>query len=124
MSAGTPNRARRRRIRVALAERDGAQCFYCGTPFGPAPALQGATIDHLVPRSLAHTWALAALVLACAPCNEVKADTAPALLLRPAPGRFGPGLVPGEGATACRAYRVPRTRVREAGPGGQGVAAG
>ncbi|MCT2544305.1 HNH endonuclease [Streptomyces atratus] len=128
MSAGTtPGAARRRRIRAALAERDGAQCFYCGHQFGPAPALEGATIDHLVPRSLAHTWALAALVLACEPCNTAKGDQLPQALLRPAPGRFGPGLVAIGDSNACRAWRVsrvPRTRVREAELGGQGVAAG
>ncbi|MFF8775493.1 HNH endonuclease [Kitasatospora sp. NPDC015120] len=83
----------RRRLRAALADRDGAACWYCHTEFGPG--LDGATLDHLVPRSAVPTWALAALVLACAPCNEAKADQPPAVLLRPARGRFGSGL------TAC-----------------------
>ncbi|MFJ2645049.1 MULTISPECIES: HNH endonuclease [unclassified Streptomyces] len=128
MSAGTtPGAARRRRIRAALAERDGAQCWYCGHGFGPAPALDGATIDHLIPRRWLPTWTLAALVLACEPCNTAKADRLPQALLRPAAGRFGPGLAVEEGANACRAFRVPRVpcaRVREAEPSGQGVAAG
>ncbi|MGW2545284.1 HNH endonuclease [Kitasatospora sp. NPDC001574] len=84
----------RRRLRAALAERDGAACWYCHAPFGPG--LDGATLDHLVPRSVVPTWALAALVLACAPCNEAKADRAPAALLRPARGRFGSGLTAGQ----------------------------
>lgn len=91
MPKNGPSGERRRKLKAKLAERDGARCFYCGTPFGPA--LEGSTLDHLVPRSLMNTWAQAALVLACGPCNEAKADTAPALLLRPALA-FGPGLVP------------------------------
>ncbi|MET8725505.1 HNH endonuclease [Streptomyces misionensis] len=87
-----PCSKRRRLLKARLAARDGAQCFYCATPFGPG--LEGATVDHLIPRSLVHTWAQAALVLACGPCNEAKADVLPQALLRPAPGQFGPGLVP------------------------------
>ncbi|MFI1840322.1 HNH endonuclease [Streptomyces olivaceoviridis] len=87
-----PCSKRRRLLKQRLAARDGAQCFYCATPFGPE--LEGATVDHLIPRSLVHTWAQAALVLACQPCNEAKADRLPQELLRPASGAFGPGLVP------------------------------
>ncbi len=87
-----PCSKRRRLLKQRLAERDGARCFYCATEFGPG--LEGATVDHLIPRSLVHTWAQAALVLACHPCNEAKADALPQALLRPAPGQFGPGLVP------------------------------
>jgi 5-methylcytosine-specific restriction endonuclease McrA len=90
-----PGSKRRRLLKTRLAERDGAQCFYCATPFGPG--LEGATVDHLIPRSLLYTWAQAALVLACGPCNEAKADVLPQALLRPAPGQFGPGLVPAAG---------------------------
>ncbi|NEA14264.1 HNH endonuclease [Streptomyces halstedii] len=97
MSKHGPSGERRRKLKAKLAERDGAACFYCATPFGPA--LEGSTLDHLVPRSLVRTWAQAALVLACEPCNLAKADTAPALLLRPA-HRFGPGLVPLAGVGA------------------------
>ncbi|MFE0778784.1 HNH endonuclease [Streptomyces sp. NPDC058861] len=86
-----PGSKRRRLLKSRLAERDGAVCFWCRSPFGPA--LEGATLDHLVPRSHVHTWAQAALVLACAPCNEAKADTLPQVLLRPAVA-YGPGLVP------------------------------
>lgn len=121
MSAGpTPGAARRRRIRAALAERDGARCWYCGRGFGPG--LDGATIDHLIPRRWLPTWALAALVLACEPCNTAKADRLPQALLRPASGRFGPGLVP-IGDPNAQAPTPPhaqaRTRVREADPSGQ-----
>ncbi|MFE4177533.1 HNH endonuclease [Streptomyces sp. NPDC056909] len=87
-----PRSWERRALRALLAERDGAGCFYCGTPFGRR--LAGATFDHLVPKSLVPTWDAAALVLACEPCNQAKSDTLPQALLRPAPGTFGPGLVP------------------------------
>lgn len=87
-----PNALRRRVLRRRLAARDGRQCFYCGTPFNRHFA--GATFDHLVPRSLLHTWMQAALVLACRPCNKAKADRLPQEVLRPAPGTYGPGLVP------------------------------
>ncbi|MEW1552181.1 HNH endonuclease [Streptomyces tsukubensis] len=91
-----PNARRRREIRAELAVRDGARCWYCATEAEP----DALTIDHLIPQSRLRTWLLAALVLACAPCNEAKADLLPQLLLRPAPGRFGPGLVAG-GAPAA-----------------------
>ncbi|WP_143663891.1 HNH endonuclease [Streptomyces sp. rh34] len=112
MSVHGPSGEKRRKLKRKLAERDGAQCFYCGELFGPA--LEGATLDHLVPRSLVQTWVQAALVLACEPCNLAKADIPPALLLRPETGRYGPGLVPiGDPNTQTR------TRVREADPVGQ-----
>jgi 5-methylcytosine-specific restriction endonuclease McrA len=87
-----PSSRRRRLLKARLVERDGAACWYCATPFGPD--LEGATFDHLVPRSIWHTWAVAALVLACGPCNRAKADRLPQAVLRPAPGTFAPGLVP------------------------------
>lgn len=90
-----PNAARRRRIRAALAERDGASCFYCAQPFA---ALTEATIDHLIPHCVLPTWKQASLVLACRPCNRAKADRLPQELLRPA--GFGPGLIPVLGAGA------------------------
>ncbi|MCY0947859.1 HNH endonuclease [Streptomyces antarcticus] len=80
---------RRKRIKRALARRDGACCWYCAGDFGPE--LEGATVDHLIPHTLLRTWMLAALVLACEPCNRAKADRLPQEVLRP---RFAPGLVP------------------------------
>lgn len=90
-----PSSRRRRLLKARLAERDGAACWYCGAAFGPG--LDGATIDHLIPRSIWHTWMQAALVLACYPCNQAKADQLPQAVLRPVPGTFGPGLVPAAG---------------------------
>ncbi|MFF7366055.1 HNH endonuclease [Streptomyces sp. NPDC008125] len=124
MPKNGPSGERRRKLKAKLAERDGEQCFYCGTQFGPA--LEGSTLDHIVPRSLARTWAQAALVLACEPCNLAKADQAPALLLRPAEGRFGPGLVLLDGSNAqapTHPHPQARTRVREDAPSGQGLPA-
>lgn len=95
----TPRRSRnrcrsrdRKRLKRALARRDGRCCWYCGTPF--AKSLADATLDHLIPHSVFRTWVQAALVLACEPCNQAKGDQLPQELLRPAPGQFGPGLVP------------------------------
>lgn len=87
---------RRKRIKRALAHRDGARCWYCATEFGPE--LAGATVDHLIPHTLLRTWMLAALVLACEPCNQAKADRLPQEVLRP---RFAPGLVPVADAAAA-----------------------
>lgn len=89
-----PNANRKRRIKRALAARDGAGCFYCGTPF---PVLALATIDHLIPQSVLPGWRQENLVLACRPCNNAKADQLPQVFLRTAghvppvrrPGRFG-----------------------------------
>lgn len=92
MSGQPLNAKSRRRMKARLAERDGGRCWYCGIPFGED--LAAATLDHLVPRSQVYSWAAAALVLACGPCNAAKADVLPQALLRPPIGRWGPGLVP------------------------------
>lgn len=76
-----PNADRKRRIKRALAARDGAACFYCDTPF---PLLVLATIDHLIPQSVMPGWHQANLVLACRPCNDAKADQLPQVFLRAA----------------------------------------
>ncbi|MFB6595466.1 MULTISPECIES: HNH endonuclease [Streptomyces] len=76
----------RRRRRVWLARRFGLRCAYCYRPF---TFLEQATLDHVVPFSLYRTWAVQHLVLACRPCNQVKADRLPlsmALLLVHAAG--------------------------------------
>jgi 5-methylcytosine-specific restriction endonuclease McrA len=73
------NSNRRRRIRAALARRDGAACFYCTTPFAD---LAHATIDHLIPQSVLPGWPQYNLVLACWDCNQAKADTLPQVFMR------------------------------------------
>ncbi|MEV5938298.1 HNH endonuclease signature motif containing protein [Streptomyces sp. NPDC051994] len=75
------NSARRRGRKAQLAARDGMRCTYCRCSFA---SLREATLDHVAPLSLLHTWAARHLVLACRPCNTRKADRLPlslALLL-------------------------------------------
>ncbi|MFI6333326.1 HNH endonuclease [Micromonospora chersina] len=102
-----PNSTRMRAIKRALADRDGAGCFYCGHPFA---CLLGATVDHLIPQSVLPGWALVNLVLACRPCNEAKADQLPQVFLRtvgcaPLPRRPHP-FVTTVAALAARLARV------------------
>ncbi|MBM0277507.1 HNH endonuclease [Micromonospora tarensis] len=102
-----PNSTRMRAIKRALAERDGAGCFYCGHPF---PALITATVDHLIPQSLLPGWALMNLVLACRPCNQRKSGQLPQVFLRHAgqvpPLRPAGRLVTAVAALAGRLARV------------------
>lgn len=68
----------RRAIRDYVAARDGAVCHYCRVAFGTD--LTGVTLDHYIPYSV---WPMSKprnLVLACAPCNQAKADTLPLTL--------------------------------------------
>ncbi|MFF0556546.1 HNH endonuclease [Streptomyces sp. NPDC004266] len=65
------NAARRRSRKAQLAARDGWRCAYCCHLFRD---LREATMDHVVPISLYRTWSANALVLACQPCNHIKAD--------------------------------------------------
>lgn len=74
---GSAKGERGRQLRVRLAHRDGACCFYCRRGF-PDPT--AATLDHYVPYRLWRTWRLVNLVLACEPCNTRKADCLPILL--------------------------------------------
>lgn len=90
-----PNSTKRRKLKAALAERDGMACFYCRTPFTSA---EEGTLDHLVPYSRVPGWSQANLVLACRACNDAKADRLPQEFLRAA--GLGPGLVPLSGVDA------------------------
>ncbi|MFJ4013119.1 HNH endonuclease [Streptomyces sp. NPDC090026] len=65
------NASRRRSRKAQLAARDGWRCAYCQHRFRD---LREATMDHVVPISLYRTWSANALVLACQPCNRIKAD--------------------------------------------------
>lgn len=70
---------RRRKRQVAYVFRH--QCAYCRYRFR---SLDEATFDHIVPRSVWHTWSATALAVACLDCNRRKADRFPlsiALLL-------------------------------------------
>ncbi|MEU8275697.1 HNH endonuclease signature motif containing protein [Microbispora bryophytorum] len=88
----------KRQLRAAVLRRDGWRCFYCWHRFR---GLSEVTLDHLVPRSQGGPWTAANLVVACAPCNEAKADRPPAEFLRPR--GFMPGLRPRGLETARRA---------------------
>jgi len=84
------NSTRRRVRKEQLARRHGQRCAYCRRPFAD---LTEATLDHVAPLSLWRTWSAAALVLACAPCNNAKADRLPlsiALLLAQSADPGGP----------------------------------
>jgi 5-methylcytosine-specific restriction endonuclease McrA len=74
-----------------IAARDGAECWYCRTPF--QDDLSDATLDHFIPRSLLPGWHNSNLVLACRPCQQGKANKLPSQWLRDLV-RFAPGLVP------------------------------
>ncbi|MEU6825599.1 HNH endonuclease [Streptomyces atriruber] len=75
MRHGHPLNATRRRMRKEqLARRHGQCCAYCRRPFA---SLQEATLDHIAPRSLWSSWSVTSLMLACANCNQAKADRLP-----------------------------------------------
>ncbi|MFJ2645848.1 HNH endonuclease [Streptomyces sp. NPDC087420] len=54
--------------------RQKSRCFYCRASFLTDA---DATLDHYIPYALWRTWWAANLVLACARCNQVKADRLP-----------------------------------------------
>lgn len=70
MSAGSARGAAWARLRLAVLERDGWVCAYCGK------ALEGddATADHIVPRGTGGRDELTNLVAACRRCNGKKSD--------------------------------------------------
>ncbi|MFE5141008.1 HNH endonuclease [Streptomyces fagopyri] len=68
------NSARRRVRKEQLARRHGQRCTYCRRPFDD---LSEATLDHVVPQSLWRSWSVTSLMLACADCNQSKADRLP-----------------------------------------------
>ena len=76
VAALSPNRRRM----VRLAERDGGHCVWCRTPLSHESPR--ATIDHVRCRSDGGADALANLVLACADCNNRRADAPAAIWLR------------------------------------------
>ncbi|MFI1781000.1 HNH endonuclease [Streptomyces rubiginosohelvolus] len=84
-----PNSARRRARKAQLAARDGLRCYYCRTAFRE---LREATADHIVPVSLYRTSSVGALVLACRPCNLVKADRLPLSMALLIVWTYGPDL--------------------------------
>jgi hypothetical protein len=75
MRHGHPLNSARRRVRKEqLARRHGQRCAYCRRPFAD---LREATLDHIAPRSLWRSWSVTSLMLACADCNQAKANRLP-----------------------------------------------
>ncbi|MEE1929720.1 HNH endonuclease [Streptomyces sp. TRM 70351] len=75
MRHGHPLNSTRRRVRKEqLARRHGQRCAYCRHPFTD---LSEATLDHIAPQSLWRSWSVTSLMLACADCNQAKADRLP-----------------------------------------------
>ncbi|MFI0192180.1 HNH endonuclease [Streptomyces sp. NPDC017082] len=70
---GPVRRARKRYAAHVFRHR----CAYCRCTFR---SLEDATLDHIVPRRLWHTWSATALALACLDCNRRKADRFPLLI--------------------------------------------
>lgn len=68
------HRIRRDAIIVALAERDGDRCWYCGCHFddGEDGAGRALTIDHVEPLAGGGRSDLANLRLCCRTCNRRK----------------------------------------------------
>lgn len=68
------HRIRRDAIVIALAERDGDRCWYCGCSFDERDGGTGRslTIDHVEPLAGGGSWDLANLRLCCSTCNRRK----------------------------------------------------
>ncbi|WP_399559043.1 HNH endonuclease (plasmid) [Streptomyces chartreusis] len=77
-SASGPKTARKAEIKLELAKRDGFRCAYCAREFVD---LDEATLDHVIPNSIVGHWQTWNLLLACDPCNNLKADRVPLVLM-------------------------------------------
>jgi 5-methylcytosine-specific restriction endonuclease McrA len=68
------HRIHRDAIVIALAERDGDRCWYCGCSFDEGEDGSGRTltIDHVEPLADGGTSSLANLRLCCSSCNRRK----------------------------------------------------
>jgi 5-methylcytosine-specific restriction endonuclease McrA len=68
------HRVRRDAIVVALADRDGDRCWYCGCSFDPRPdaGSRTLTIDHVEPVAGGGGSTLDNLRLCCRTCNQRK----------------------------------------------------
>lgn len=73
-----PQTARKAEIKLQLAERHGFQCAYCAREFVD---LNEATLDHVIPNRVVGHWQTWNLLLACEPCNSLKADGVPLILM-------------------------------------------
>lgn len=67
-----------------LYKEQGGKCYYCGVRLSyryPLYPGERATMDHIYPRSRGGDHKLDNKVLACQPCNNIKADK----VYKPAP---------------------------------------
>jgi HNH endonuclease len=60
------DRAKRKRIRKSVIERDGPICCFCECYLEP----EEISLDHLVPDSRDGSFCLTNLTVACKPCNQ------------------------------------------------------
>ena len=60
-----------RPLRLAIYNRDGCACLYCGESLGDGVEL---TLDHIIPRSVVVDNRPSNLVTACRQCNTVRGD--------------------------------------------------
>ncbi|WP_031020591.1 HNH endonuclease [Streptomyces sp. NRRL S-1314] len=100
---------RRRKRQAAYAFR--YRCAYCRRRFR---TLEDATLDHIAPRCLWHTWSATALALACLDCNHRKADRFPlsiALLLLRSVNPAGPVIDPAALSLLARLAHTNQTAV-------------
>lgn len=77
-SVSGPKGPRKAQIKMMLAKRHGARCAYCSREFVD---LDDATLDHVIPNTIVRHWEPWNLLLACAPCNNLKSDKLPEVLM-------------------------------------------
>jgi hypothetical protein len=77
-AAKGPNGPRKAEMKLELIQRDGFRCGYCAREFVD---LDDATLDHVIPNCVVGHWKTWNLVLACGPCNNVKGDNVPLVLM-------------------------------------------
>lgn len=107
------HRAGRALIVEALADRDGARCYYCRTSF--PEGLAGVGIDHYIPYQAWPEHVFRNLVLCCAACQGAKQDRLPytvaAILLAAAtPAELEEAARANEATNEARAERLALAR--------------
>jgi 5-methylcytosine-specific restriction endonuclease McrA len=98
------NRIRRDAVVIALADRDGDRCWYCGCPFDGQQdgGSRSLTIDHVEPVADGGGSSLDNLRLCCRTCNRRK-------------GQLGADAYDGSDLLARRRRQMYREELRELG---------